>query len=91
MEAIRLRWLGEKLGLEKIVLKQGKMIGTFIADQKHSFFESETFTALLRKVQSQPKKFNVYEKAGTLHVSVQDVKSVKQAKMALDGVVMEEA
>jgi hypothetical protein len=31
------------MGLEKMVLKKGTLIGTFIADQKHRFFESETF------------------------------------------------
>ena len=63
------------------------MIGTFIADQKHSFFQSDTFTAVLRAVQAQPRKFKVYEKAGTLRVSVQDVKNIQQAKAALEGVV----
>ncbi|MEO8591620.1 MAG: hypothetical protein ABI432_19720 [Flavobacteriales bacterium] len=37
--------------------------------------------------QAQPRKFKVYEKAGTLRVSVQDVKNVQQAKAALEGVV----
>ncbi|MEO8591622.1 MAG: transcription-repair coupling factor [Flavobacteriales bacterium] len=91
MEAIRLRWIGEKLGLEKMSLKKGVLIGTFIANQKHSFFESETFTAILRAVQAQPRKFKVYEKGGTLRVSVQDVKNVQQAKAALGGVVGAEA
>ncbi|MBK9286875.1 MAG: transcription-repair coupling factor [Flavobacteriales bacterium] len=87
MEAIRLRWLGEQLGLEKMTLKKGTLIGTFIADQKHSFFQSDTFTAVLRAVQAQPRKFKVYEKAGTLRVSVQDVKNIQQAKAALESVV----
>ncbi len=87
MEAIRLRWLGQQMGLEKMVLKKGTLIGTFIADQKHSFFQSETFTSLLHAVQRQPRKFKVYEKGGTLRVSVQDVKNVQQAKMALESVV----
>ena len=67
--------------------KKGTLIGTFIADQKHPFFEGESFTAVLRAVQQQPRKFKVYEKAGTLRVSVQDVKNVREAKAALEGVV----
>ncbi|MBS1580955.1 MAG: transcription-repair coupling factor, partial [Bacteroidetes bacterium] len=43
MEGIRLRWLGQRMGLEKMVLKKGTLIGTFIADQKHGFFESDAF------------------------------------------------
>ncbi len=87
MEAIRLRWLGQQMGLEKMVLKKGTLIGTFIADQKHRFFEGDTFQSVLRAVQAQPRRFKVYEKAGTLRVSVQDVKNVQQAKVALESVV----
>ncbi|MBL7944777.1 MAG: hypothetical protein JNN32_01855 [Flavobacteriales bacterium] len=87
MEAIRLRWLGQRMGLKMMVLKKGTLIGTFIADQKHGFFESETFHSVLRAVQAQPRRFKVYEKAGTLRISVQDVKNVEVAKGALEGVV----
>ncbi|MEZ4808217.1 MAG: TRCF domain-containing protein [Flavobacteriales bacterium] len=87
MEAIRLRWLGQRMGLEKMVLKKGTLIGTFIADQKHGFFESDSFNAVLRAVQAQPKRFKVYEKAGTLRISVQNVKDVHEAKEAMEGVI----
>ncbi len=87
LEGIRLRWLGQRMGLEKMVLKKGTLIGTFIADQKHPFFEGDTFHAVLRAVQAQPRRFKVYEKAGTLRVSVQDVKNVHAAKEAMEGVV----
>jgi hypothetical protein len=40
---------------------------------------------VLRAVQQQPKRFKVYEKAGTLRISVQGVKSVQGAKTALEG------
>lgn len=87
MEAIRLRWLGQRMGLEKMVLKKGTLIGTFIADQKHGFFESETFTSVLRAVQAQPRRYKVYEKAGTLRISVNDVKNIEGAKQAMESVV----
>lgn len=87
MEAIRLRWLGQRMGLEKITLKQGVMIGTFIADQKHAFFESDSFNAILRAVQAQPRRFKVYEKSGTLRLSVQDTKTLHDAKQVLDAVL----
>jgi transcription-repair coupling factor (superfamily II helicase) len=87
MEGIRLRWLGQRMGLEKMVLRNGDLRGTFIADQKHGFFESDAFQAVLRAVQAQPRRFKVYEKAGTLRISVQDVKSVQGAMEAMGSVV----
>ena len=87
---------GQRIGLEKMVLRKGVLIGTFIADQEHSFFENGTFTAILRAVQ-EPRKFKVYEKAGPLSAvwRMQDVKNpakcagqaVQVAKAALEGVV----
>lgn len=87
LEGIRLRWLGQRMGLEKMVLKKQTLIGTFIADQKHPFFAGDGFNAVLRAVQAQPRRFKVYEKAGTLRISVQDVKNVHAAKEAMEGVV----
>ncbi|MGB6047219.1 MAG: transcription-repair coupling factor [Flavobacteriales bacterium] len=87
MEAIRLRWLGQRMGLEKMVLRRGDLRGTFIADQKHPFFSGETFNAVLRAVQAQPRRFKVYEKAGTLRISVAAVKNIGDAKKALEGVL----
>jgi hypothetical protein len=85
------------MGLEKMVLKKGTLIGTFIAHQKHPFFEGDGFNAVLRAVQAQPRRFKVYEKAGTLSAlrRMQDVKNpaksagqaVQVAKEAMEGVV----
>jgi len=36
---------------------------------------------------TQPRNFKVYEQAGTLRISAQDVKNVQAAKVALEGVV----
>gem|GEM_PF-3192693 len=89
-------WPGEN-GPEDVSSRlsgKGTLIGTIIADQKHPFFEGETFHSVLRAVQAQPRRFKVYEKAGTLRICVQDpaeagqvVKNVEVAKWALGSLV----
>jgi len=87
MEGIRLRWLGQRMGLEKMVLKNGDLRGTFIADQQHPFFSGDGFQAVLRAVQSQPKRYKVYEKSGKLKITVAAAKNLGEAKRALEIVV----
>ncbi|HNO06749.1 MAG TPA: helicase-related protein, partial [Flavobacteriales bacterium] len=87
MEGIRLRWLGQRMGLEKMVLKNGDLRGTFIADQQHPFFSGDGFQAVLRAVQAQPKRYKVYEKSGKLKITVAAVKNLGEAKRALEIVV----
>jgi transcription-repair coupling factor (superfamily II helicase) len=80
---------GQRLGLEKMVHEEGRRcVGTFIADQKHRLLRGgHVPDSVLRAVQAQPKRFKVFERNGTLRISVAEVKTVAQAKQALEGVV----
>ena len=51
LNSVRIKWIANSIGLEKIVLKKGKMIGYFIADQQSGFYQSATFTKVLQFVQ----------------------------------------
>lgn len=55
MQSVRIKWLATALGFEKILLKQGKMIGYFVADQQSDFYQSEVFGRVLQFVQQYPK------------------------------------
>ena len=52
LESVQLKWLAIRLGLERLIIKKGKCLGYFIADQEHPFYHSENFTHLLQQVQT---------------------------------------
>ncbi len=62
LQSVRLKWLATGLGLEKLVLKKGKLLGYFVADQQSAFYQSDTFTGILRYVQSHPGSGRLKEK-----------------------------
>ncbi|MCB9425907.1 MAG: transcription-repair coupling factor [Flavobacteriales bacterium] len=62
LDSVRLKWLATAIGLEKIVLKQGKMLGYFIADQQSDFYQSNGFNRVLQFIQTQPKDCRMKEK-----------------------------
>jgi len=51
LNSVRLKWVAKNLGLERIILKQKRLIGYFIADQQSPFYQTETFTKILQFVQ----------------------------------------
>ena len=51
LNSVRLKWLAKSLGLERLILKKGKMIGYFVSDQQSAFYQSEIFTKVLKFVQ----------------------------------------
>ncbi|KAA2218899.1 transcription-repair coupling factor [Maribacter flavus] len=62
LNSVRIKWIANGIGLEKIVMKQGKMIGYFIRDQQSDFYQSENFTRILQYVQSNHQKCRIKEK-----------------------------
>jgi transcription-repair coupling factor (superfamily II helicase) len=53
--ALRIRWIGQQLGFEKIVLKQNQLRMYFVSNPDSPYFESETFQKILRAIQTKLK------------------------------------
>ena len=62
LDSVRIKWLATKLGFDKIVMKQGKLIGYFVRDQNSLFYQSDHFTRILNYVQANPKLCSIKEK-----------------------------
>lgn len=62
LDSMRIKWLASQIGVEKIVMKKGKFVGYFIADQDSKFYQSPTFTKVLQFVQTHPRDFQLKEK-----------------------------
>ena len=88
---MQIKWIATKAGFEKIVMKQGKLIGYFVNDQQSSFYQSKNFTKVLQFIQSNPNACKMKEKQTRnglrLLLTFEQVKSVKQALKVLRPIV----
>ena len=62
LNSVRVKWLATRMGIEKLVMKNRKMTGYFIADQNSPFYQSARFQKLLLFVQRYPDKCRMQEK-----------------------------
>jgi transcription-repair coupling factor (superfamily II helicase) len=62
LDSVRIKWLAKELGLEKIILKQKRMIGYFVADQQSEFYQTTAFSSMLKYVQQNSKSCVMKEK-----------------------------
>jgi transcription-repair coupling factor (superfamily II helicase) len=83
IQTIRLRWLSMEIGFEKLVLKNNKMIGYFIQNQKSPYYQNEAFTKVLTFVQSNTKICKMKENNGKLSLSFENIKSIDEAMSKL--------
>ncbi|HEY9184681.1 MAG TPA: transcription-repair coupling factor [Salegentibacter sp.] len=88
LNSVRIKWIASKIGLEKVVLKQGKMIGYFIADQQSRFYQTNNFTRVLQYVQTHPQSCTMKEKKTRsglrLLLTFEKVTSIDQALKVLE-------
>ena len=90
LDSVRLKWMATKMGIEKLIMKQNKLIGYFIQDQQSGFYQSKNFTKVLKFVQSNAGKCKMKEKKTRnglrLLITFENIKSIKQARTALSDI-----
>lgn len=83
LDSIRIKWKATQMGIEKLVLKQGKMIGYFVGDQQSDFYQSARFHKVLQFVQQHGNLCKMKEKETKsglrLLLTFENVKSIRKA------------
>jgi transcription-repair coupling factor (superfamily II helicase) len=83
LNSIRIKWIATKMGIEKIIMKQGKLIGYFVADQQSAYYNSKQFRQMLVFVQQHANICKMKEKETKnglrLLLTFENVKSISRA------------
>ena len=91
---LKLRWVAQLLGLEKVVLKSNKLIGAFVADEDSAYFQSAMFARVLEYLKHHAKDASMYQRNGGLRLRIDKVESALQALAIFEdiaGMTAEEA
>nr|MDE7375994.1 transcription-repair coupling factor [Muribaculaceae bacterium] len=83
----RLRRLGHRLGIEKIVMKGGAMYLFFVGDENKAYYQSPMFGRLINYLQQHPRRIQIRERAGRRSFVISDVPTVEQAVAILSEVI----
>ena len=88
LNSVRIKWKAAQLGIDKLIFKQGKMIGYFLGDQQSDFYQTQRFMTVLKFAQQNPMLCKIKEKETKnglrLLISFDNVKSVNKALELLE-------
>ncbi|WP_127022510.1 transcription-repair coupling factor [Flagellimonas beolgyonensis] len=88
LNSVRIKWIATHIGLEKVILKNGKFVGYFIADQQSDFYQSPMFSKVLQYVQSHSQQAKLKEKQTRnglrLLLTFERITSVEKALQVLE-------
>ena len=90
LNSVRIKWKATALGIERLLMKQGKMVGYFIGDQQSSFYQSSRFMKVVQFAQRNGNVCKMKEKETKnglrLLLTFENVKSVNKALDLLKGI-----
>jgi transcription-repair coupling factor (superfamily II helicase) len=78
-DIVRIRQLGQKLGFEKIIIKNGVMIAFFISNPLSQYYRSDRFSKILEGISANPKIFELKQNDNRLRIFSRNVDSISKA------------
>src|SRR5574344_138067 len=87
IQTITLRRMAKEFGIEKVVLKQYKMICYFACNQENPFYKSGNFMKMIHYVQEHPLEVHIKETKERLSLICDRVDSIHKAIEKLSAVI----
>lgn len=81
LDSVKLKWMGEAIGFEKIVYKNKKLTATFTT--KDEFFTSESFTHIIKVIQQHPRIFNLKQGKSNLILVCESLNNITEVLLTL--------
>ncbi len=78
-EIVKVRQLGQKLGFEKIIIKNGVMIAFFISNPLSQYYRSDVFARILENVSINPTLYELKQNDNRLRVFSKNVDGISKA------------
>lgn len=87
INTVRLRWIGELVGFEKISLKNGGLRASFITNNEN-YFKSEIFGRILTFVQKNSRLCRLKERTGKPTLLIEKIETVDDALKILEALTV---
>ena len=79
LSVVRLRWVAQMLGIEKVLLKNNSFVGYFISNQLSPFYRSPVFAGIIEYIQRNQSRFQIKEQREKLSIIAKEVKKIEDA------------
>ena len=78
-DIVRIRQLGQKLGFEKIIIKNNVIIAFFISNPLSQYYKSTVFSRVLENMSKHPSLFELKQNDNKLRIFVRNIDTLSKA------------
>ncbi len=86
LQAVRLRWMAEQIGFEKLIIKNEKIRGYFIANRP-DYYQTDAFGKVLKYIQERPKRCKLKENKERVIFIMEQVKTLDGVMKVFSGIL----
>ena len=83
---MRLKWLAQDIGFERLYMKNSILRGYFISNPDSDYYQSEKFGEILMFVQKNSKVCKMKEIKGKLALTFNQIRSIEEALETLNNI-----
>ncbi len=83
LKAVRLRWMAQKCGFGKLIIKGGRIIAHMPGSEKSDYYHSDIFGSILGYVQANPRESRIRESGNYLVLEISNVPDIETALIVL--------
>ncbi len=87
IEIVRVRWVAEMLGMEKILLKNNNLKCYFVSSENEKYYKSATFGKILDYVKMNSRKCSLKEAKGKLILIFEKITAIEELKGILKEII----
>jgi transcription-repair coupling factor (superfamily II helicase) len=85
-EIVRVRWIAESLGIEKLQFKNNILKCYFVSTEQQNYFTSETFGKILDYVKKHPKTSQLRDNKGKALMNIENLTTINQILNELNSI-----
>ena len=78
LHSVRIKWAARHIGFAKLIIKGGKLIGHFAAENNSDYYQLPIFSSVLNYLQRNPRKVQVKQKGEKLTFVAADITALDQ-------------
>ena len=87
IDVVKLRWKAIDLSMEKIILKNGKMICYFISDPESPFYQTKAFLSMVQFIQKSSYNGIMKEQNQKLTLTFPNIQNIEMAEYILEEII----
>jgi len=79
LDLVRLKWVAAPVGIEKIILKNNKLVAWFVSDPQSDYYSTPLFISVMNFVNRKKDRISVKQTDNKLSFTVRDISTVAKA------------